>query len=184
MAGKKGQSIAIARSRVLDILGAENACTDWFRQADRDPVGMFRTLSFAVDSKAVDYVIEQMNNGKSELFVNPYVATVVQDGGEYQTITINAGGAFFRPAASLIRQPVEGGPMQFLGGRALRVGPYLGSTLQAQVTTLLHELGHILGLLPLDTHDANGLSAANTAEVHRHCQAEIESKRPALSAPR
>lgn len=184
--GKKGQSISAARSRVLDVLSGENACSEWFRQGDRDPAGFFRTLSFAVDSKAVDYVIERMNNGQSEYFVNPYVATVVQDGGEYQTITLNAGGAFFRPSASLVRLAAEGGPVQFHGGRTLKVGPYLGSTPKAQLTTLLHELGHLLSLLPLDTNDANGLSAANTAEVLRHCQAEVESsaKRPSSSLSR
>src|SRR5262249_2415713 len=184
--GKKGQSIVAARAQVLEILTSENACSEWFRQADRDPAGVFRTLSFAVDSKAVDYVVERVNEGKSELFVNPYVATVVQDGGEYQTITLNAGGAFFRPAASLVRLAVEGGPMQFHGARMLKVGPYLGNTRQAQWTTLLHELGHVLGLLPLDTSDVNGLAAANTVEVLRHCQRSIESngKHPSLSASR
>lgn len=182
--GKRGQSISSARSRVLDILGAENACSEWFRQGDHNPARFFQTLSFAVDSKAIDYVIERMDGGKSQFFVNPYVATVVQDGGEYQTITINAGGAFFRASASLIRLANEGGPVQFQGGRTLKVGPYLGNSQQAQLATLLHELGHLLGMLPLDTNDANGLSAANTAEVLRHCQAEIESsaKRPSLFA--
>jgi hypothetical protein len=184
--GKKGQAILAARSRALDVLGTENACSEWFRQAQRDPSAAFRTLLFDVDPKAIDYVIERMNGGKSEFFENPYVATVVQDGGEYQTITINAGGAFFRPSASLVRLATEGGPVQYQGARALKVGPYMGNTPQAQVTTLLHELGHLLGLLPLDTHDANGLSAANTAEVLRHCQGEIEAsaKRPSLVAPR
>jgi hypothetical protein len=182
--GKKEQSIFAARSRALDVLGTENACSEWFRQAHRDPAAAFRTLSFSVDPKAIDYVIERIHGGKSEFFENPYVATVVQDGGEYQTVTLNAGGAFFRPSASLVRLATEGGPVHYQGARALRVGPYMGNTLQAQVTTLLHELGHLLGMLPLDTHDANGLSAANTAEVLRHCQSEIEAsaKRPYLLA--
>jgi len=184
ISGKRGRSLLAARSMVLDILGGENACSVWFRQADRNPVGLFRTLSFAVDSKAIDYVVERMNGGKSEAFVNPYVATVVQDGGAYQTITLNAGGAFFRSFASLMRLANEGGPVHYQGGRALKVGPFLGNTLQAQSTTLLHELGHLLALLPLDTHDTNGQSAANTAEVLRHCQGEIESasKHPQFSA--
>jgi len=174
--GRKGQSIAAARSRVLEILDGDNACTAWFRELEPDPAHTFGTLSFAVDAKSVDYVIEQIDGPASRTFVNPYVATVLQGGGESQAITLNAGGAFFRTSATLIRLAKEGGPVQFQGARPLKVGPYMGDTLQAQITTLLHELGHVLGLLPLDTNDANGRSAANTREVLRHCQSEIESQ--------
>jgi len=172
--GKKGQSIATARAKVLEILDSNNACTAWFQKREPDPAHIFRTLSFSVDAKSPEYVIERMEGGGNSTFVNPYVATVVQGGGEFQTVTLNAGGAFFHPSATLVRLAKEGGPIQFQGGRALRVGPYVGDTLQAQVTTLLHELGHVLELLPLDTNDANGLSVANTREVLRQCQAEIE----------
>lgn len=174
--GKKGQSITAARTRVLEILEADNACAAWFRKLDPDPARTFRTLSFAVDEKAIDYVIERSGGGVGREFVNPYVATVLQDGGEFQAVTLNAGGAFFRPSATLVRLAREGGPVQFQGARMLKVGPYMGDTLQARLTTLLHELGHVLGLLPLDTNDVNGQSAANTQEVLRHCQSEIESR--------
>jgi len=174
--GKKGQSIAAARAKVLEILDSDNACTTWFRELEPDPAHTFRTLSFTVDAKGIDYVIERIDGSASRTFVNPYVATVLQGGGESQAVTLNAGGAFFRPSATLVRLAKEGGPVQFQGARTLKVGPYMGDTLQAQVTTLLHELGHVLGLLPLDTNDANGRSAANTREVVRHCQSQIESQ--------
>ena len=184
--GKKGQSIFGARAGVLEILAAGNACTTWFRDRAPDPARLFRTLSFTVDRKAIDYVMERRGSGSSGVFVNPYVATVVQDGGEFQNVALNAGGAFFRTSATLVRLSKEGGPLQFHGARTLRVGPYMGNTLQAQITTLLHELGHVAGLLPLDTNDVNGQSAANTSEVLRHCQPEIESaaKHRWLSASR
>jgi|ERR1700676_1241875 len=184
--GKKGQSIFDVRARVLEILEGGNACTAWFRDRVPDPARMFRTLSFTVDRKAIDYVIERRDSGSSGVFVNPYVANVLQDGGEFQNVALNAGGAFFRPSATLVRLAKEGGPLQFRGARTLKVGPYMGNTLQAQITTLLHELGHVAGLLPLDTNDVNGQSAANTREVLRHCQPEIEStaKHRWLSASR
>jgi hypothetical protein len=172
--GKKRKSVSAARAKVLEILDADNACSAWFRRLEPDPAHTFRTLSFAMDEKATDYVIERIE-GSNRAFVNPYVATVVQSGGEFQAVTLNAGGAFFRAAATLIRLAKEGGPVQFQGARMLKVGPYMGNTLNAQSTTLLHELGHVIGLLPLDTNDANGQSAANTREVLRHCQPEIES---------
>jgi len=184
--GKHGQSIAAARAKVLEILDGDNACTTWFRELEPDPAHTFRTLSFAVDAKSIDYVIERIDGAASRTFVNPYVATVLQGGGESQAVTLNAGGAFFRASATLVRLAKEGGPIQFQGARLLKVGPYMGDTPQAQITTLLHELGHVLELLPLDTNDANGRSAANTREVLRHCQSEIESqaKHHSLSASR
>ena len=172
--GKKGQSIAAARAKVLEILDSNNACTAWFQKREPDPAHIFRTLSFSVDAKSAEYVIERMEGGGNSTFVNPYVATVVQGGGEFQTVTLNAAGAFFHPSATLVRLAKEGGPVQFRSARTLKVGPYIGDTLPARVTTLLHELGHVTGVLPLDTNDANGLSAANTREVLRQCQAEIE----------
>jgi len=173
--GKRGQSILAVRTAVLNILGSENGCTEWFRGADANPAHVFRTLTFTLDAKAVDYVIESMKNDKVEAWVNPYVATAMQRGGESQVVTLNAGGAFFRSSANVIRVAKEGGPFQFNGARVLKVGPYFGNTPQAQLTTMLHELGHLLGLLPFDGRDVGGQSAANTAEVLRHCQPEIES---------
>jgi hypothetical protein len=173
--GKKGKSIFGARARVLKILEAGDACSAWFRDRAPDPAHLFRTLSFTVDSKAIDYVTERPDNS-STIYIHPYVAHVVQDGGEFQNVALNAGGAFFRPSANLIRLAKQGGAVQFEGTtRMLKVGPYMGSTLQAQITTLLHELGHVEGLLPLDTDDVNGQSSANTREVLRHCQPEIDS---------
>jgi hypothetical protein len=119
--------------------------------------------------------MERRDTGDSRVFIHPYVANVLQDGGEFQNITLNAGGAFFRPSATLIRLPKEGGPVQFEGARVLMVGPYMGNTLQAQITALLHEFGHVTGLLPLDTNDVHGQSSANTREVLRHCRPEIDS---------
>jgi hypothetical protein len=69
-----------------------------------------------------------------------------------------------------------GGPPDFRGQCASRIGPYQGDTLQAQVVTLLHELGHALDMLPVDENDVEGRSAQNTEEVLRYCRAEIEGK--------
>jgi hypothetical protein len=65
----------------------------------------------------------------------------------------------------------------------VKVGPYIGDTLQAQVVTMLHEFGHALDMLPVDTDDRNGKSVQNTEEVLRHCRAEVEGKaKPRLLA--
>jgi len=57
--------------------------------------------------------------------------------------------------------------------RVLRVASYSGDTLQAQVTILLHELGHVIGRIPEDSDSWDGRSGENTAEVLRHCKDEI-----------
>jgi len=55
------------------------------------------------------------------------------------------------------------------------VGSYEGSTLRAQVATLLHELGHVTGSLPDDSDELSGESGRNTDRVLRVCRAEIKA---------
>jgi RHS repeat-associated protein len=75
---------------------------------------------------------------------------------------INAEGAFFNSTAP--------------GGGTLRVGAakYVGGTPQAQAAILIHELGHILGLLGPD-YGNNGAGAANDKSVAANCAGLINS---------
>jgi hypothetical protein len=180
--GKTGQIILPGRERVLEILQSENACSAWFREKDANPAAVFRTLSFVIDRQGEEFAQETQRPGGLKMVRYPYVARVFQADGSYATVTINANGAFFAPMAGV----VEGGSRTVRGGRELRVGPYKGNSLRAQVLTLLHEFGHLVDLLPADGGDQEAKSAQNTAEVLRFCRAEIESKagRNALSAMR
>jgi len=184
--GKSGQKVARAREKVLEILSEPNSCTDWYRTKDSNPAETFRTLNFEIDRKGTSYISEVRVNSASFVLFNPYVARVIQEGGEYQTVTLNGEGAFFQPQATIIEQPRDGGPKQLRGSHRIGVGPYLGGSLQAQVVTLLHELGHLVGLLPRDEGDVDGKSVQNTEEMLRYCRAEIESplKKNTLSALR
>jgi hypothetical protein len=174
--GRPGREILQARDKVLEILQADNACSQWYRSKDADPEATFRTLIFELDSKAIDYVLEIGEPEGVNVFHNPYVASVTQGGGSYSMVTINRNGAFFAALAKVANQPREGGPLSFRGVRYLKVGPYGGNTLQAQVLTLLHEFGHLLDLLPTDKDDYEGRSVQNTMEVLRYCGAQVESK--------
>lgn len=174
--GKTGQEILRARDKVLEILQTDNSCSQWYRSRDADPAATFRTLSFDLDRKGIDYVVETWESGGLNVFRNPYVASVTQGAGAYSMVTLNRNGAFFTPMARVGDQPREGGPLIFRGVRYLRVGPYGGNTLQAQVVTLLHEFGHLLELLPTDKDDYEGRSVQNTMEVLRFCRAQVESK--------
>jgi hypothetical protein len=174
--GRTGQEILRARDKVLEILQTDNSCSQWYRSRDADPAATFRTLSFDLDRKGMDYVVETWESGGLNVFRNPYVASVTQGGGAYSMVTINRNGAFFVAMANVADRPKEGGPMVFRGVRYLKVGPYSGNTLQAQVVTLLHEFGHLLELLPTDKDDYEGKSGQNTMDVLRFCRAQVESK--------
>jgi len=173
--GKPGQTISRAREKVLEILESPNACSAWFQQKDSNPAATFRTLTFELDRKGDEYVLESRDLGPAEIFRSPYVARVMQADGSYATITINARGAFLRAQATIQEIHKEGGPTTFRGERTLRVGPYFGATLPAQVATLLHEFGHLIDLLPTDRDDLDGKSLHNTDEVLRNCGSAIDT---------
>jgi hypothetical protein len=174
--GRPGQAILQARERVLEILQADNSCSQWYRSKGAYPAAIFRTLTFELDAKGTGYILETLAQGGLSVFHNPYVASVTQGGGSYSMVTVNRNGAFFVALAKVEDQPREGGPLSFRGVRYLKVGPYSGNTLQAQVVTLLHEFGHLLDLLPPDRGDYGGKSLQNTMEVLRFCRAQVESK--------
>ena len=182
--GKTGRRILPGRERVLEILQSENACSAWFREKDSNPAATFRTLSFAIDGQGDEFVRESQGAGGMKIIRNPYVARVFQADRSYATVTINANGAFFASMAGVVGVKAEGGPRTVRGGRMLRVGPYTGNSLHAQVLVLLHEFGHLVDLLPADGGDQEAKSVQNTTEVLRFCRVEIESKagRSALSA--
>ena len=175
--GKQGQSILHARDKVLAVLQTENACTDWYRTKSPDPAAVFRTLTFSVDRDGDGFVRETPATQGMEMIRNPWVASVVQDGGPHSTVTINANGAFFFPAANMVEDRFQGGPLDFHGARAIQVGPYVGGSFRAQVLVLLHEFGHVIDLLPEDRDDRDGKSRQNTLDVLRACRAEVESKK-------
>jgi hypothetical protein len=184
--GKAGQKILRAREKVLKILESESGCTQWFREKDANPLATFRTVSFTVDGKGQEYVLEIPDRESKDMLHIPYVAKVFQAEGAYSNVIINRNGAFFYPTAAVLKDRREAGRLNFLSQRSLRVGPYWGDTLNAQVLALLHEFGHVIDLLPSDGEDVEGKSARNTEEVLRHCRAEVETsgKRSALSANR
>ena len=174
--GKQGQKILLARQKVLEILQAENACTEWYRSKDADPATTFRTLTFSLDHQGESYALKTNEPGELDLIRSPYVASVMQGEGRDATVTINVNGGFFYPMASVLKSHKDGGPLNFQGVRLLHVGPYAGGTLKAQVVTLLHEFGHVANLLPPDWDDHEGKSRQNTDEVLRFCRGEVESR--------
>lgn len=174
--GKQGQIILRARDKVLEILQSENACTEWFRTKDPEPAATFRTLTFTLDRDGEAFIRRSLASAGIELIRNPYVASVLQGGGPHSSVTLNLNGAFFFSIANVLDDRLEGGPLSFRGSRPIQVGPYRGGSFRAQVVALLHEFGHVIGLLPQDHDDYEGRSRQNTQDVLHACRAEVESK--------
>jgi hypothetical protein len=168
--------IARAREEVLDILRGENACSEWFKAKDVKAAATFQSVGFSIDQRGPQEVFETRPGQSVIIFRHPYVARATQDGGPFTEIAVNANGAFFHSRGVVERVHQEGGALQLDGTRELTVGSYAGDTLPAQMVTLLHELGHIIDLLPEDTDDLDGRSGRNTDDVLRHCRAEVETR--------
>jgi hypothetical protein len=175
--GREGFLIARAREEVSEILRGENACSAWYREAENEPHRKFRSLRFAADESG-DAKIEADYDHTGTLVIHePYVARARQLVGPGSTITLNAHGAFFERGAPVARRMPGGGPLTLEPPRSLHVADYRGGSLRAQVTTLLHEYAHIVGLLPIDAGhpEAGLLSTHNTRVVLAHCQKEVDS---------
>jgi hypothetical protein len=184
--GKNGEKIGRARARVLEILGEPTGCAAWFQQKDPNAMKTFRSLSFALDTKGTGVIEALRGKWPEVMYKNPYVARVIQDGGAFQTITLNINGAFFQASAIAVETRAEGGLARTLRPQEIGVGPFRGGSLGAQVVAILHELGHLEGMLPQDEGDVEGRSRKNTQEVLQNCRAEVESsgKRTTLTAAR
>ena len=173
--GKPGAEIRSAREETLEILQSPNACSAWFAAKDPDVDRTFHSLGFLIDQQGPSDVLASFSASPYAMIRQPYVARATQDGGANTEITINAHGAFYRKLAKVQKVNSQGGPDLPSGQQWLTVGAYTGNTLQAQILTLLHELGHVIDLLPEDADDLDGKSAKNTSEVLRHCRPVIEA---------
>lgn len=171
--GRQGETISRARDQVLKILEAESSCSAWFREADPDPAGTFRSVNFVLEEDGPSYVFAKKEVGQAEIFKHPPVASSWQNAGRNATIRLNANGAFFKETSEVLAQDRKEGPLQLGGMHVLRVASFRGNSAPAQVTALLHEFGHIIGRLPEDDDSWSGQSTRNTDEVLRHCRPEI-----------
>lgn len=172
--GARGSAIEQARERVIAIFSTENSCSAWFRQADPDVTATFESLDFTLHD-GPKYVVAFKSAWGEMLLMHPYSAAVQENAGHNATVLLNANGPFFAKVADILQRDATGSFARFAGRRALRVGSFDGNTLPAQITTLLHELGHVIGLLPDDSDELSGLSAQNTEHVLHACRAEIKS---------
>ena len=173
--GPRGGIIEEARAEVIFILAGESSCSAWFRVAEPQAVEKFRSLRFAVDLGGRSEILKLDAWEARSVFYQPYVAHAGQNVGWGSTITVNANGAFFKDWAPvrIVTDPHDKGYLKEF--KRLVVSNFDGATREARVLTLLHELGHVLDMLPVDAGVPSGpeLSTSNTALVLRHCGAQI-----------
>jgi len=173
--GSQGASIEQARTDVVSILAGENACSAWFRAAEPQAAEKFRSLRFALDPSGKSEITKMDGRQGAAVFYQPYVARTGQNVGWGSTITLNAHGAFFSDWAP-VRVVANSQDKGYLKAfRRLAVANFGGATREARILTLLHELGHVLDLLPIDSGVPSGpeLSTNNTELVLRHCGSQI-----------
>jgi hypothetical protein len=173
--GKHGDTIARARGQVLEILQNGNACTTWFQEADSAPADVFESLHFELEMSGPAYIFGMKDNVRGQLLKHPWAAWSSEYGGRNSTIHLNANGPFFNRASTIMQLDPRGLSPRLGGNRPLVISSYTGNTPEAQITILLHELGHIIGRLPEDGDSWDGRSSQNTSEVLRHCKIEVRA---------
>ena len=167
--------VALARDQVIKILSSDNSCSLWFQRIDPNPAGTFASLKFTLDAKGPQYVIGSPSPSGEMLYKHPYSARAFENSGRGAVVVLNPNGPFFVRVAPVLQRDIPGGAPRHAGWRTLQVGVYLGNSPGAQITTLLHELGHVVGRIPPDPDTFGGQSERNTAEVLHFCRAQISA---------
>ena len=172
--GKPGATIALARDKVSEIFQSENSCSAWFKKADPDAAATFASLRFVIDAKGPQYIVGWRSDLGVRMFKHPYSASTVEGSGARSVVTLNANGPFF-VRSGFVQWEESGNFRHAIGWGVFYVGSYEGNTLAAQMTTLLHEFGHVVGRIPEDTDELSGQSGRNTQEVVHYCHAQIKA---------
>jgi hypothetical protein len=171
--GQRGGLISRTREQTLQILQSDNICAAWFKEADPDAVEVFGSLHYQLYESGPSNIYVLRDNFGGILFKYPWGARSRENAGRDSTIELNSNGPFFvRKSRLTVADPVIGIVPPF-GLEPIIIGPYTGTTTEARIAIMLHELGHIIGRLPKDDDSLDGRSSQNTAEVLRYCKKEI-----------
>jgi hypothetical protein len=173
--GKRGEAIDRSRESVVEILEAENGCSEWFKQVDADVTAIFASVHYEYDEKGRSFIYSMSDERGDQQLKHPWAASTKQNGGRGSVIRLNANGPFFGRSSLVIWLDTAGNFVRPGSPLRLVVGSYSGNTAEAQIAILLHELGHIVGRLPDDNDSWDGRSSQNTLEILSHCKPEIRA---------
>lgn len=163
-----------ARRQTLAILQADNACSAWFREADADAAHVFESARYEIVKNNPRYIFRMSIAYGNPLYKHPWAAKAYESSGRNSIIQLNANGPFFNTFSPVLVLDSGGMPTRVDGTHRLTIASFSGDSPKAQVTTLLHELGHIIGRIPEDDDSWDGRSVQNTKEVLRNCKKEIQ----------
>jgi len=174
--GRFGESIQSVRAEALGLLSEESSCSAWFRAAEPEAAAKFRSLRYAVDSADPGEILK-IQDSNPAVAIQPYVARTGEDVGPGSTITLNGHGAFFQELARVRTRYSLNDFTLDNKYRPLVVGNFSGGSPAARLLTLLHEFGHVVGILPVDAGVPAGpiLSVRNTETVLSHCGSQIRA---------
>lgn len=172
---EREEELRNARREVLAILQTDNGCSAWFKETDPDVTETFLSLRLEVVSEEMTYVQRAYDDRGGVLFKHPWAARTYELAGRDALIEFNLNGPFFLSSLPVVDASRTGSAGRYRGIHKLTIGSFRGDSLAAQMTTLLHELAHIIGRLPVDDDSWDGRSQRNTLEVLRNCKAEIRA---------
>jgi hypothetical protein len=152
--GAKENQIASVLRKIEDALSSYSDCSNWLQAGGVSGADLIQAL---LDNGNFGYGTFNQNS------VAAFAGQVNADGtpvGVPSTaaLTVNANGAFFQANAT--------------AGSRFKVGTpgYIGGTLQAQATILIHELAHILGAAGFQPDAGNATAgSANDKLVNQDC---------------
>ena len=164
-----------ARQEVLKILRSQNGCSAWFQEADPDVAETFQSLRFEIVSEQNNFIQQTGDGHGGFLFKSPWAARTHELAGRDAVVEFNSRGPVFLASLPVVEIPSAHKAGGYHGFRQLTVGSFRGRSLAAQMTTLFHELAHVIGRIPVDDDSWDGRSQRNTQEVLRNCKADIRS---------
>lgn len=179
---RRGEEIEKARREVLNILQTQNGCSAWFRESDPDAAEVFASLHIEITEEDSAVILQNTDSTGYSHFKHPWAARTHEWAGRDATVELNSSGPFFRYSLPVLDERWGSRVGPYHGFRALTVGPFRGDSLTAQMTTLLHELAHVIGRIPVDSDSWDGKSSQNTQEVLRSCKSEIQKAETTLRA--
>jgi hypothetical protein len=172
--------ISRARAALNNLLKGKNPCAEFFNQgatnfATNSPgapttgADAINAANIVKDPSGPSQIVKSADQNGNIVYSQPYGAKTIEGGGPSGTIDINPNGAFYKTTA-FVR-----GTTQTMGltiGGTENPHQFAGDTLQAQMTILLHEMAHLLNMIPSDGSNPNQ-SLRNTQTILDHCKSDI-----------
>ena len=165
---------------VKSVLVSAGDCAKFFGSAKVDALTRFDHTDFVTVNGPDRQSWTLVSNVPTQ--VPPYVWDAQVQPGAGGFVQLNRNGGFYQQT---VRNVLAGGGYgSNLPTGTIRAGDFIGGSLEYQITNVLHELGHLLDLLPSDKSGGPGASNANTNLILSKCKDAIaQAAKSVLSLP-